>query len=115
MIMYSDECPRRKKNVCDGNGLIEFKDLATPEQMYNHARIFSHVIIQPGHSIGDHPHTDETEFYYVLKGFPTFNDNGTMFELKPGDCTSTTNGEVHGMINNTDEVVEIMAFIPMDK
>lgn len=114
MVTISDECPRIKKNVAGGNGLIEIKELATKEQMYNHCRMFAHVIIQPGHSLGDHPHTGETEFYYVLKGNPHFNDNGTIVTLSPGDCTATSNGEVHGLANNTDEVVEIIAFIPLE-
>ncbi len=115
MVTRSDDCPRRKANLAGGNGLLDCKVLATPEQMYNHARMFNHVTIAPGHSIGNHTHTDETEFYYVLKGNPTYNDNGTDVILNPGDCTDCTNGEEHGIINNTDEMVEIIAFIPMDK
>lgn len=114
MIIKSEECARRKANLAGGNGLLDCKILATPDQMYNHVRVFNHVTIAPGHSIGDHPHTGETEFYYVLKGNPTFNDNGEEVVLNPGDFTSTANGEIHGVVNNTDEMVEIIALIPQD-
>ncbi len=115
MVTVSDQHPRNKKNICGGNGLIELKHLATQEQMYGHCRVFAHVTIQPGNSIGDHPHDGDTEFYYILKGHPTFNDTGTMVTLHPGDCGATGYGETHGLINNTDEVVELIALIPMDQ
>ena len=112
MVITSDQCSRRKTNVSAGNGLIELKELSTKEQMYDHCRLFAHVTIQPGNSIGIHSHNDETEFYYILKGYPTFYDNGTNVTLNPGDCTMTGFGDSHGLINNTDEPVEMIALIP---
>lgn len=115
MVTISEDCPRRKANVAGGDGLVESKVLAVKEQMYGHVRLFNHVILQPGNSIGDHTHTGETEFYYILKGNPKFNDNGNMKTLRPGDITSTSDGEIHGIYNETDSVVEFIALIPMDQ
>jgi len=98
----------------NGNGIVHMKDLATREQMYDHARLFSHITLNPGCSIGYHPHQHETEFYYILKGDPILNDNGTEVTLHPGDVSATGYGQSHALENRTDEVVEFMALIVLE-
>ena len=68
MFTPSDKCPRRDACVQNGKGLIHMKDLTDKEGLYNHGRLFAHVTVDPGCSIGDHPHDHETEFYYIIKG-----------------------------------------------
>lgn len=111
MVIKTEECPRRKANAANGNGLVESKVLAEKDQMHNHVRMFNHMILQPGNSIGEHKHEGETEFYYILKGNPKFSDNGTMKTLRPGDCAVTGNGESHSIANETDQVVEFIAMV----
>ena len=77
MFTPSDKCPRRDACVQNGKGLIHMKDLTDKEGLYNHGRLFAHVTVDPGCSIGDHPHDHETEFYYIIKGEGVFNDDGT--------------------------------------
>ena len=77
MFTPSDKCPRRDACVRNGKGLIHMKDLTDQKGLYDHGRLFAHVTIDPGCSIGDHPHDHETEFYYIIKGEGVFNDNGT--------------------------------------
>ena len=67
-----------------------------------------------GCSIGDHPHVDETEFYYIIKGQGLFNDNGTPKAVTVGDICATGYGEVHGLENTGDEDLEIMALIVLN-
>lgn len=62
MFTPSDKCPRRDACVQNGKGLIHMKDLTDKEGLYNHGRLFAHVTVDPGCSIGDHPHDHETEF-----------------------------------------------------
>ncbi|MCI2055991.1 MAG: cupin domain-containing protein [Oscillibacter sp.] len=111
MYQLSDHCPRREGAVQGGKGLIHMKDLATKEQMYDHARLFSQITVNPGCSIGYHAHKDETEFYYILKGEAVFNDNGTEVTVHAGDVTATGYGESHSLENRTDEPVELVALI----
>ena len=68
MYTRSENCPRRELCIQNGKGLVELKDLTDQEGLYGHGRMFAHVTIRPGCSIGDHPHVHETEFYYILKG-----------------------------------------------
>ena len=72
MYTRSENCPRRELCIQNGKGLVELKDLTDQEGLYGHGRMFAHVTIRPGCSIGDHPHVHETEFYYILKGDPTY-------------------------------------------
>lgn len=59
--------------------------------------------MDPGCSIGDHPHDHETEFYYIIKGEGVFNDNGKEIVVRPGDICATGYGEVHGLENRGTE------------
>lgn len=113
MYTVSENCPRREVNVREGNGLIQIKELATREELYDHGRMFAHIVVNPGCSIGYHDHVNETEFYYILKGDPVFNDDGTEVVLHPGDICSTGYGKFHGLENPTDAPVELIALIVM--
>lgn len=98
----------------NGKGLVELKDLTDREGLYGHGRMFAHVTIRPGCSIGDHPHVHETEFYYILRGEGVFNDNGKEVVVHAGDICATGYGEVHGMENRSDDVLEMIALIVME-
>ena len=111
MFTPSDKCPRRDACVQNGKGLIHMKDLTDKEGLYNHGRLFAHVTVDPGCSIGDHPHDHETEFYYIIKGEGVFNDNGKEIVVRPGDICATGYGEVHGLENRGTEPVELIALI----
>lgn len=111
MYTLSENCPRKDVCLRDGKGTVNVKDLTDAKGLYNHGRLFAHVTIEPGHSIGDHPHVHETEFYYILKGEGVFNDNGTEVIVHAGDICATGYGEVHGIENKSSEVLEMIALI----
>lgn len=111
MYTRDADCTREARQVAGGNGEARMKVLAQAAQMYKSARLFNHIIMDPGCTFGYHPHNQETEFYYILKGDPVFNDNGTEVVLHPGDVTSTGNGESHSLENRTDAPVELIALI----
>lgn len=112
MYKRSNDCARMvKSNAFGGNGDLDIKVLATADEMYKGARLFNHVTLNPGCSLGYHPHEHETEFYYILKGEAVFNDNGTEVVLGPGDLGATGYGEYHSLENRTNEIVEFIALI----
>ena len=102
------------EDVQRGNGVIKFPDLATKEQMYGHGRMFAHVTVDPGCSIGYHARNHETEFYYIIKGEGVFNDDGKEVLVHAGDICATGYGQSHGLENKTDEPVELIALIVME-
>ena len=111
MYTRSENCPRREINAQKGKGLIQIKDLTDQEGLYGHGRMFSHIVVNPGCSIGYHPHSQETEFYYILKGEAVFNDNGEEVLVHPGDICATGFGQYHGLENRSSEPVELIALI----
>ena len=115
MYTLSENSPRRDACVQNGKGLIHIKDLTDKEGLYGHGRMFAHVTVDPGCSIGYHAHEHETEFYYIIKGEGVFNDNGTEKIVHAGDICATGYGEVHGIENIGSEDLEMMALIVLEK
>ena len=111
MYTLSENCPRREIWAFNGKGTVQIKDLTDKEGLYNHGRMFAHVTIQPGCSIGYHDHNHETEFYYIIKGEAVFNDNGKDVIFRAGDIGATGYGQGHGIENRSDEPVEMIALI----
>ncbi len=111
MLTASEHCPRRDVCVQNGAGLIHIKDLTDREGLYGHGRMFAHVTVDPGCSIGYHKHEHETEFYYIIKGEAVFNDDGRETAVRPGDICATGYGQCHGLENRGGEPVELIALI----
>lgn len=114
MVTRSEDCPRTDKCLRNGNGTVNIKDLADKEALYNHARLFAHITVEPGRSIGYHDHVGETEFFYILKGEGQFNDNGALVTVRPGDVCATGGGNAHGMENVSGETLEMLALIMLE-
>lgn len=97
----------------DGDGYITVENLiGSNDDLNNKGRAFTHTTLLPGHSIGFHTHTDESEIYYILKGKALFNDNGTETEVSAGDITFTFSGSGHAIRNiSEDETLEFVGLI----
>ena len=100
------------KKMFDGAGQAELHHIlnGAPE-MYGKGRVFSHLVLHPGCEIGWHVHQGDGESYYILKGQGTYNDNGTLVTVGPGDVTFVGSGEGHGLKNETDTDLEAIALI----
>ena len=114
MYTRSENCPREDACVRNGQGLIHIKHLTDKEGLYGHGRMFAHITVDPGCSIGYHDHQHETEFYYIIKGEAVFQDDGQEVLLHAGDIAATGYGHSHGLINRTEEPVELIALIVME-
>lgn len=114
MYTRSENCPRADACVRNGQGLIHIKHLTDKEGLYGHGRMFAHITVDPGCSIGYHDHQHETEFYYIIKGEAVFQDDGQEVLLHAGDIAATGYGHSHGLINRTEEPVELIALIVME-
>ena len=114
MYTLSENCPRKDACIREGKGLIHIKELTDKEGLYGHGRMFAHITVDPGCSIGYHDHQHETEFYYIIKGEAVFNDNGKEVLVHAGDICATGYGQSHGLENKTDGPVELIALIVME-
>lgn len=112
MLRKKEEVEVAYKCIRGGIGEAEMhKILNGEEELYGKGRMFNHMIVAPGNSIGVHQHSGDNEIFYFLKGSAEYNDNGTIVTVHPGDVTVCNDGETHGLVNNGTEPLEFIALI----
>ena len=111
MYTLSENCPRKDVCVQNGKGLIHIKDLTDKEGLYGHGRMFSHVTVDPGCSIGYHSHEGEFEVYYILSGTAKIVDEGEEYLLHAGDMMQCKSGHAHSIENAGETPLEHIALI----
>ena len=114
MFTVDENCKRADVCVQNGKGLCHIKHLTDKEGLYGHGRMFAHVTVDPGCSIGYHAHNHETEFSYIIKGDGVFNDDGKEVIAHAGDIRAPGYGQSHGLENKSSEPVEMIALIVME-
>ena len=100
------------KCIRGGNGDTEVRDIVPGEAKLNgKGRLFAHMILEPGHSIGEHVHTGESEIFYFLSGTGEYNDNGTVVAVHAGDTAVCSDGQKHSLKNTGSEPLDYIALI----
>lgn len=100
------------RQVQGGQGEAEFRAiLENNEELLGKGRMFSHVKLEKGCSMGWHVHQNEGEAYYILKGTGEYSDNGNIVSVSAGDVTMVYPGEGHSLLNTGDEPLELIALI----
>jgi len=82
-----------------------------PDEMYGAGRLYAHITVQPGAALDFHVHEGEMESFYILKGTACVRDNNNAVTLTAGDAIITPDNECHGLYNDSDKPVELMALI----
>ena len=100
-----------RKNLMGGKNSVFSSYLLEMPQFTGAGRLFHKIVIPPKCSVGYHIHTNDSEAYYVLEGKGLYNDNGTVVEVSAGDLTFTPDGCGHGLENNSDENLVILAAV----
>ena len=112
MVRTKQEQAIEFKCIRGGSGETEMhKILNNAEELYGKGRMFNHMILAPGRSIGEHRHEGDNEIFYFLKGSGAYNDNGTPLRVHPGDTAVCSSGECHSLVNDGDEPLEFIALI----
>ena len=108
----NDKIVERIERKFGAEGYITVRSLTnTDEELNDKGRIFAHTTVAPHSGIGYHVHNGDTEIYYVISGKARYNDNGTWTTIEAGDVTFTPSGTGHGIDNDSDEPLEIIALI----
>ena len=94
----------------DGEGSTKITHLVNTETE-KHTRMLAEVTLESGCSIGYHPHNNETEYYFILSGTGTVNDDGTEVAVNAGDSVITGNGASHSIKNTGKEPLVFHAVI----
>jgi mannose-6-phosphate isomerase-like protein (cupin superfamily) len=100
-----------------GTGEVRITHLIEESEISSAVRLCATLSLAPGASIGAHPHDGEDEIFYVISGCGEFNDNGTIYEIVPGDTMLTGNGAFHSVKNtsNRDELLIMATIIKYSK
>ena len=112
IVRASEQELSLRPNMRGGEGCVQLRAL-NPE-LPVHMRLFSRIELAPGCSIGYHVHENETELFYFIEGRGRACDDGTWFDVAPGDAMSTGNGHGHAVENNGSEPLVLVAAIVKD-
>ena len=104
-----------KHNIRGGAGSPSFRYLFTPEELENRAELLTTITLQPGESVGEHPHIGNGELYYILSGAAMVAEDGAETELHAGDAEFCADGHTHAIRNHTDAPVTFLALILTDR
>lgn len=101
-----------REQMRDGKGCVKVTHLFKKDELHGKAaRLIAKLTLNPGCSIGLHPHEKDEEIFYVIKGKGRVDDNGKTYEISAGDATLTGGGETHSIENIGTEPLEVMAVI----
>lgn len=101
----------RKENVRGGAGSPLFLHLFSPEELGGRGELLSIITLQPGESVGTHPHDTNGEAYYILSGSATVTEDGESRILNVGDGEFCADGHTHSICNHTQEQMQFLAVI----
>lgn len=101
-----------RENMRGGEGTVKLTALSG--ELPQHMRLFSTITLEPGSSIGEHVHENETELFYFLSGSGKVLDDGAPFAIAPGDTMITPSGHSHSVINDGTETLVLVAAIIKD-
>jgi len=100
------------KCIRGGNGEVEMHQIInSAEELCGKGRLFNKMILTPGNSIGEHYHTGDNEYFYILSGTGLYNDNGNVVRVQAGDTAICYDGQYHSMVNDGDAPLEFIALI----
>ena len=102
---------QERPNIRGGEGVIHTYHLLEPEELRGHGTLCSVMLIEPGSSLGKHPHGPDGEIYILLEGELTVDDNGAVSTMKAGDTMFTTDNEYHSVRNDSDTTAKLIAIV----
>ncbi|MCR5097173.1 MAG: cupin domain-containing protein [Erysipelotrichaceae bacterium] len=112
MIRRKAECTTEiREHMRGGDGEALITNLFEKSELMGRSRMLGTLTLKPGCSVGFHPHENEQEYFYVLKGTPIYQDDDKEVQLYEGDVTICEDGHSHGIANRSEEPVVVLACI----
>lgn len=92
---------------------VKFKsEKMSKVSLFDSERFFCDVYcLEPGQAQKVHAHEGSDKIYYVLEGKGRITVGSEEKELLAGDITMAPSGEVHGVVNHTEEPLVILVFM----
>ncbi len=93
-----------------GKGEIKNVLLYDPRDFDTDLRFIMYTELQPGQSIGYHPHGQNEEIYVVLTGTGRAKVNDEEFPVRAGDVLLNKPGWSHGLENDSEGAITLLIF-----
>ena len=95
------------------NDLVQFKsEKMNKVSLFDSDRFFCDVYcLEPGQIQKVHAHEGSDKIYYLLEGKGQITVGSEERELTAGEITMAPSGEVHGVVNHTQEPLVILVFM----
>ena len=111
MLRHFDQLASSDAPIKNGKGTVKGIRLLNDGEFLGKGRLFNHMILKPGCSVGAHRHTGDMEVYYILSGEGLYDDNGTLVPIRAGDVAICPDGETHMLENTGTTDMEFIALI----
>ena len=108
---FDDRNVSIKENLKGGCGALEFRQIASAEELLNKIKMYTNITIKPNDSVGYHRHDGEEEIMLINKGEGTYCDDGVESLICQGDVAICFDGHSHSIQNKANENLEITAII----
>ena len=93
-----------------GKGIVRMEKLLyAPEEMLEKGRAYVRHTLEPGVSNGKNTNEGEMETMVIVSGNAEHTINGEVQELKAGDIIAAMPGDTHGIVNNGEESLVLIA------
>ena len=97
------------ENCHDGKGALDWTEVLDEGDLKEKGLNFVHDdVLPPGVSIGNHRHTEDEEYYYIVSGKGVMTLDQERFEVTAGDITAVYPGGMHGLENSGIEDLRII-------
>lgn len=111
----SDMTVEIRSNLRGGVGDLPFRHLFSQSELGGRADLLASVTLQPGESVGEHPHVGNAEVYWILSGSATVTEDGQASVLQAGDAEFCADSHTHSIYNHTQAPVTFLALIVKDR
>jgi quercetin dioxygenase-like cupin family protein len=99
-----------REGIRGGAGKAQLLEYVSPGEMAG-VEFVSVLTLEPGASIGQHPHSGEEELYLILEGEGAGFLDGESFTVRPGDAFLCKAGHAHGLANGPDTPLLFLAVL----
>ena len=104
------EAPYKVQAVHEGKGVGKNAKVFSAEDFDTPLKFIYFTQMEPGASIGVHPHGENEEVYVVLSGSGIMTVNDESQPVKTGDIILNKPGWRHGIENTSDEPLKLFVF-----
>ncbi len=111
MLVKNGEGMQEYRVIRNGVGEILMVNKFGLDETDNRCKMVAELNLEPGQCTGYHAHTDDVELFYMLEGELVYVEDSEESLLKPGDCTATSRGAKHQIINRSSKPAKVLAIV----